>query len=93
MLKPSGDDDELALPYPHRTVPELHIELAGDHEKHLVLVLVAVPDEFPLKLYELHMLAVQLANYLRVEVLGELRKLFGQRDFRRLTPPHITPTG
>jgi len=62
-------------------IPKLHAEAALDDEEHFVLVVVVVPDERPLKLDQLDLLAVQLADDFRLPLLAELRQLLGQVDF------------
>ena len=50
------------------------------HQEHLVLGLVRVPDELALELHQLDVLAVQLADDLRLEVIREPRQLVGDVD-------------
>jgi hypothetical protein len=47
-------------------------------EEQLVLVLVVMPDELALELHELHVLAVQLADDLRVPMRIEQRQLLAR---------------
>jgi hypothetical protein len=58
-------DQEFAYFQPDVSIPELHAEPAFDDEEEFVLGVVVVPDERPLELDQLHLLAVQLADDLR----------------------------
>src|SRR5262245_3789913 len=81
MFDATGDDQEFALFEPDVPIPELHAEAALDHEEEFVLVVVVVPDERPLELHQLHLLAVQFTHDLRLPLLAEQRQLLGQVDF------------
>jgi hypothetical protein len=81
MLYASRHDEELALPEGDGSVPKLERQLAVEHEKHLVLVLVVVPDELPLELRQLHVLSVELAHDARAPVLRDALQRGGQIDF------------
>jgi hypothetical protein len=80
MLDAAGDDQQLALADGDGAVAELHRERAVEDEEELVFGLVAVPDERPLQLHQLHVLAVQLADDLRVPVGAEPGEAFLQID-------------
>lgn len=67
-------DNDIALTQPHK-------QRAFDDEKELILVLMVMPDELPLQLRQLHLLAIGLTDDARTPVLGEERKLFLQIDF------------
>ena len=51
------------------------------YEKKLVFVLVVVPDELSLHLGQLHMLAVELPDDVRVPVFLDLIQGFGEVDW------------
>ena len=71
VLDAAGHDQERALLQPDVSVPELHAEAALHDEEKLILVVVVVPDERPLELDELHLLAVQLGDDLGLPLLAE----------------------
>jgi hypothetical protein len=71
MLYAARNDEELALANRDDVVAELHGERALEDHEELVLCLVAVPDEGPLELDDFDVLAVELADDLRVPVRGE----------------------
>jgi hypothetical protein len=73
-------DQELAFVQPDVLIPELHVEPALQHQKKFVLVVVMVPDEWPLKSDELDLLGIQLADDLLLPLVGE-----GGELSRRLT--------
>jgi hypothetical protein len=54
-------------------IPELHAEPALHYEEQFVLVIVVVPDEWPLELDEFHLLALQLTDDLRFSADDALR--------------------
>ena len=67
VLDAARDDDELALVQRQDAVAELHVEPPVHHEEKLVLGVVSMPDELALELDELDVLAVQLADDLRIQ--------------------------
>src|SRR5262249_4966119 len=66
-------DQEFALFEPDVPILELHAEAALDDQEEFVLVVVVVPDERPLELDQLHLLAVQFTHDLRLPLLAEQR--------------------
>ena len=62
MLDAARHDQELALLDPLLPIAKVHPESAPDDQEQLVFVLVVMPDELPLELHQLHVLAVQLAD-------------------------------
>src|SRR5207237_7148275 len=72
------DDQELALFEPDVPIPKLHAKPAFDDKEEFVLGVVVVPDERPLELDQLHLLAVQLADDLRLPLVAELRQLLAE---------------
>src|ERR1700678_3432367 len=57
------NDDPYSLFNPNVAITELHAKPPLDHQKKLVFVVIMVPDERPLELDQLHVLAVQLAHF------------------------------
>src|SRR5215470_20432103 len=80
MFDASWHDQKLAGPDIDGMVAELHPEMPLDAEEQLVLGIVMMPDELPLKLHQLHLLAVESANDLRPPVFGDQRQLVAQVD-------------
>ena len=60
-----------------RVVAELHAEPPLYHEKHLVFVVVVMPDELALELDQLDELSIEFARNVRLTVLVDFR------EFRR----------
>src|SRR6185436_20174955 len=58
----------------------IHAETPTHDQKHLVFNFVVVPGERTLELYQLQMLAIQLANDPWVPVIVDEGKLFGEID-------------
>ena len=89
MFNATRHDQELACYQPDVPIPKLHAKPALDDEEEFVLVVVVVPDERPLELDQLHLLAVQLADNLRLPLVAELRQLLAEvhlvHDRLRLT--------
>jgi hypothetical protein len=76
MLSPPGNDDEVSLVKLDALVAEVHPEASPQHQEELVLAGMIVPNEFALKLNDLHMLAIQFPNNTRVPVVGKQSQLF-----------------
>jgi hypothetical protein len=74
-------DQKLPLLEPDVPIAKLHAESALNYEEKLVFVVVVMPNERPLKLHELDLLAVQLTDNLRLPVLGEEGELLSEVDF------------
>lgn len=85
MLDASRNDDELALGHGNDAISEMHVEAPVQNEEELVFVLVLMPNEFALELDELHVLAVQLTDDLRIPVSVESRELFAKVDLLHAT--------
>lgn len=69
------DNDKFTFLEPDVPVAKLHAKSAFDHEKHLVFIVMMVPEELSLKLDQLDELAVELTNNPRAPVViqeGEL---------------------
>ena len=64
MLHTARDDDEIAGGQLDRTIAKINPESAPQSEKHLVGVVVTVPDELPLELDQLDLLALSSATIL-----------------------------
>ena len=64
-------DDHLAFADPNSAITELHGERAGDHEKQLVGIGMAVPVKRTLKLRQFHILPIQRRNDLGRPVIAE----------------------
>jgi hypothetical protein len=75
VLDATGHDQELALLQPHVTIPKLHAKPAFDDQEEFVLMVVVMPDEQPLELDQLDLLAVLFANDLRLPLVAEQRQL------------------
>src|SRR5690348_176049 len=71
----SRHDEEIARPELDHLITQLHAKTAAVHEKELVFILVVMPHERTLKLRELHLLSIQLADDLRTPVIVECREL------------------
>ena len=91
MLYTSRNDQELTFLKPNVSVTVLHAESTLDNEKQLILQIVMMPDKLALKLDELDMLTVQLADNLGVPVFVESRQLFGEIDFFHDEPLNSIP--
>jgi O-antigen/teichoic acid export membrane protein len=73
-------DDDLARSDFHLAVAEFHGHPPPNHMEQLVLLIVGVPQEFPLNLGELDVLAVELGNDLWGPLILKQTKLFGERN-------------
>jgi hypothetical protein len=73
VLDAFGDDEEFALAEADVPVPEFDGEAALDDEEHLFLCVMAVPQEFTLKLCELDVGIVEFPRDLWTPVLMKLR--------------------
>src|SRR6202161_4431337 len=62
VLDALGDDDEFTRQHGDIAIAEAHAQPAFYDQKHFVLVVVMVPDEFAGELYDLHVGIVQLAD-------------------------------
>jgi hypothetical protein len=71
-------DQEFALFQPDVPIPKLHAKPAFDDEEEFVLVVVVVPDERPVELDQLDLLAVQLADDRRLPRVAERRQLLAE---------------
>lgn len=71
VLDAAGDDAELSFAERDHAVSKVQIELAGEDEEHLVFIGMVMPDVLALKLDELDVLAVELADDLGGPVVGE----------------------
>src|SRR6266566_2937448 len=80
MLDAVRHDDELALSDDRFAVAEFHEQYALCHEKHFILALVMMPDEFALKLRCLHVKIVQLPDDFGAPAIGEAAELVRKID-------------
>src|SRR5215469_18268514 len=81
MLDATRHDDELSFFDPFvRPIAKLHAKAALHDQKHFVLVMVMVEDEFSLNFVELHHLAVELGDDIRLPQFSDLRELLGDVD-------------
>ncbi len=71
MFDAPRHDEDFSLVQRHTAVPELHPHASLPDEKQLVLIVMMMPDEFPLELHELDLLAVEACHDLRAPMLGE----------------------
>ena len=62
MLNSLGDHDDFSRAHQCAVVAEFHGELSFDDLKKFVLLIVAVPNKFPLNFGQLHILAIELCN-------------------------------
>ena len=61
-------------------VSQPQLERSVDDEKELILILVRVPDELSLELGQLHLLAIELGDDLRIPVTVKLGQLLSDVD-------------
>src|SRR6266566_7084946 len=85
MLHAAGDDNELAfldplVAFAESFVAKLHAEAAFDHEKHFVLVVMMMPDEWRIELHEFDHLAVEFGGDVRLVALRNLAEFFSDVD-------------
>src|SRR6266446_4354842 len=80
MLGVARDDDEFPFLDRHPPISKLHRAPALVDQEEFVLVLVPMPDERALELDELHVVAVQLTDDLRVPMGSEQGELLRQVD-------------
>src|SRR5579864_2220945 len=78
MFDATRNDQEFAFFEPDMPILKLHAEAAFDNEDQFVLVVVVVQYERPLEFDQLHHLAIQLADDLRLPLVAELRQLLFQ---------------
>ncbi|MCY1383164.1 hypothetical protein D9M69_712610 [compost metagenome] len=71
MLYASRHDQEFVFFQFYSLVAKFHLELAADNHKHLVFVIVLVPDKFSLKLDQLDVLSVQLSDNSWIPIIVE----------------------
>src|SRR6516164_4618896 len=87
MLHAARHNQEFSLLQPNLPVPKLHAKPAAHDQEQLVLGLMMMPDEFPLKADQLYLLSVQLTDYLGTPLIGEPRKRLCELDFVHGTLP------
>jgi hypothetical protein len=75
MLDSARNYDELTLFQPNMAVAEFHTEAALHHKKHLVLVLVMMPNKLAFEFIELDQLPVEFTSDVRLPVLRNLSEL------------------
>jgi hypothetical protein len=80
MLHAMRNDQELSFFNPDLPIPELHAEATLHNHEKLVLMVVMMPNEGPLKLNELDLLAVQLADDFRTPVSIETSEFVSEID-------------
>ena len=71
----TGNNQNLSLFEPDMPIPELHAKPAFDDEEKFVLVVMVVPDKLTEYFGQLHVLAVEFADDLRLPLVAELRQL------------------
>ena len=81
VLHSARDHDELAFLELKGLVAEFDAKPSFDHEKHLVFVLMVMPDEFAFQLIELHQLAVEFTCDVGLPVFVDLGEFRGEIDF------------
>ena len=74
------DDAEFANIESDDLIAEVNVDVASDHEKHLIFVGVLMPDILAFELHDLDVLAIQLAHDLGNPVLVERREFIGETD-------------
>jgi hypothetical protein len=81
MFDTSRDDEQLPRFQLDRVlVPQAQREMAGVNEEEFVGVLVGMPDELPVDLGDLQLIAVDVRRGMRLPVLVERRERFAQVD-------------
>jgi hypothetical protein len=70
------DDQKLAFLQPKLPFGKIHSKPPLNHQKKFVLVVVFVPDEFPLELDEFYVLAIEFADNSRMPVVTEKSEFF-----------------
>src|SRR5215204_292741 len=80
MFDAAWHDEQIALPQLHGAVAEFDLELALEHEKEIVGVRIAVPDELALDLDDLDLVAVHRCHDAWREALVEQRELLREID-------------
>ena len=78
MLGSSRHDTEFPCTEFDCVVTEFDLHPTTPDEKHLILVLVMVPWEYPAELRELYLLAVKFGNDLGPPMFVDQRKFFGE---------------
>jgi hypothetical protein len=88
VFEAARDDAELARTKSDDAVAKLDSHFAAPDEEHLVFVVVMVPGELALELYEFHFLSIEFGNDFRPPMLGYERKLFveGGSEHRLIIP-------
>ena len=72
VLNTSRNNQELTFLKLDTTIAKLHAEAPLDHQKQLILQVVVMPNKLTLKLDELDVLTIQLADNLGIPVFVEL---------------------
>ena len=80
VLDALRDHDDIARADLDFPVPKLHGHPPPDDVEQLVLFIVGMPEEFPLNLGELDVLAIELGNDLRSPLVLEQTELLGERN-------------
>src|ERR1700691_425297 len=87
VLDALGDDDEFTRQHGDIAIAEAHAQPAFYDQKHFILVVVMMPDEFAAELYDLHVGIVQLADDCGAPVFDYARQFFIQvYRFHRQSP-------
>jgi hypothetical protein len=81
MLDTSRNHEDLPWAELDRSIAEFNAQLPAPHKKHLVGVVVAVPNKNAPALAQLHLLAVQLADDFWTSVLDDFFELLRKVDF------------
>jgi hypothetical protein len=80
MFDAARHDEKFALFQPDLPIAKIHPEAAIHNQEELVFVGVMVPNEFPLKLDELDLLAIELADDLGFPLVVKLREFVAKVD-------------
>ncbi len=80
MLDAARHDQELAGFHAHLAVAKSHPQDAVHHQEQLILVLVVMPDEFPIESRQLHLHVVDIAGNTRVPRVVETGECVAKID-------------
>jgi hypothetical protein len=69
VLDAARNDNKLAFSERQALIAKVHPEAASQDQKEFIFFGMLVPDEFTLKLHQLHVLAIQFANNARIPMV------------------------
>lgn len=91
MLYAFGHYEYFAWPEPNSAVPQLNSNMPGENQKEIVGIVVFVPNEFALDLYNHEVMPVEAADDARLPIFRKCGEFIREIDCVHVTSSQFIP--